>query len=172
MKALHVLCAGALVLIVLISGCTSSSTQAAATTAAPSTTPAPQAAVSTEQTTASAPVITGTTWVLGWFDDTKGVWSKVAEGSTITATFGTDGNVTGSSGCNKYSAQYRLGTDPAIWIRRPEIGATSCQTPLGVMSQESYYNTDLSLAEDYKIIDDQLVMFDKTGKKILQFDPS
>ncbi|MDD1693942.1 MAG: META domain-containing protein, partial [Methanoregula sp.] len=143
MKFIIMLCTGLVILAVIVSGCTSSSSQAPVTpTATPSS---QQPAITTPHVTGtSAPSITGTTWKLGWFDDTKGVWSKVAEGSTITATFGTDGYLTGSSGCNEYSAQYRIGTDPMIWIRRPDIGTKTCQSPLGVMSQESYYDTDLS----------------------------
>lgn len=171
MKKLTILFAGTLILIVLISGCASTQSPAPATTAAMQVTQTPSAAPVTTVAT-QAPTITGTTWKLGWFDDTKGVWSKVAEGSTITASFGTDNQVKGSGGCNAYSAEYRLGTDPKIWIRRPEIGSKTCQSPLGVMSQESYYYTDLSLSEDFKISNGQLVMYDQSGKKILQFDPA
>ena len=47
-----------------------------------------------------------------------------------------------------------------------------CQTPSGVMSQESAYFTDLEWAETYSITNGQLLIFDKTNKTILQFDPS
>jgi heat shock protein HslJ len=155
---------------VIVSGCTSSAPAPATPVATQS---APAAAVTPVPAAAAAmPPITGTTWKLGWFDDTKGIWSKVAEGSTITATFGTDGKVIGSSGCSDYSTDYHLGTDPKLWIRRPEVPTKICQAPTGVMKQESAYDTDLSWSEDYAITGNQLVMFDKTGKKILQFDPS
>ncbi|MDD1689531.1 MAG: META domain-containing protein [Methanoregula sp.] len=165
------LCTVLVILAVLLSGCTSSSSQAPGSPAA--TQASQQSAMTTPLvTSAPAPSINGTIWRLGWFDDTKGIWSKVAEGSTVTATFGADGYITGFGGCNDYSAQYRIGTEPTIWIRRPDIGTKTCQSPLGVMSQESYYYTDISQSEDFKIIDGQLMMYDKTGRKILQFDPS
>jgi heat shock protein HslJ len=80
--------------------------------------------------------------------------------------------VSGSSGCNQYSTVYHLGTDPKIWMQRPDVPSQVCQSPIGVMKQESAYDTDLSWAQDYSITNNQLLMFDQTGKKILQFDPS
>jgi heat shock protein HslJ len=171
MKTLQVLAISALVAVILICGCTSTSPQAPSVT----TSPPPQTVpVTTEQApgTTAAATLSGTSWELSWFDDTKGIWSKVSEGSIVTARFGTDMKLTGSGGCNDYSVEYHLGTDPMIWIRRPEIGSKTCQSPLGVMKQEAAYYTDLSWAEDYSITDNQLAMFDKTGKKILSFDPA
>jgi heat shock protein HslJ len=168
MKVVYITCIGLLVLAVLVSGCTS---QPAPTPASPAATAAPV------QTTNAIPAIppatlTSTTWKLGWFDDTRGGWSKVAEGSTITATFLNEGKVTGSGGCNGYSVDYQLGNESRIWFRRPEVPDHQCQTPTGVMSQESYYFTDLQSAETYSITNGQLLLFDKANKKIMQFDPS
>lgn len=157
--------------VLLFSGCTSQAPQASGTPAVP-------AAVSQQMTqtavpaAAQTPTITVTSWKLGWFDDNKGVWSKVADGSTITATFGADGKVSGSSGCNQYTTSYHLGTNPKIWIQRPDVPAQTCQSPFGVMKQESAYDTDLGWAVDYSVTNNQLLVFDQTGKKILQFDPS
>jgi heat shock protein HslJ len=168
MKVLYITCIGLLLLAVLVTGCTS---QPAQTPASPAATAAPGQTAAAILATPPA-TLTSTTWKLGWFDDTKGVWSKVAEGSTITATFLNEGKVTGSGGCNGYSADYQLGASPRIWFRRPVVPDHLCQTPNGVMSQESAYFTDLEWAETYSITNGQLVIFDKTNKKILQFDPS
>jgi heat shock protein HslJ len=166
MKRLIICCIGLLVAAVLVTGCTGQPAQPAAT---PAATAASIAVTVPTQVVPSE--ITGTTWKLGWFDDTKGVWSKVAEGSTITATFLNEGLVTGSGGCNGYSTDYQLGQPPRIWFRRPVVPERLCQTPTGVMSQESAYFTDLSWAETYSVTNGQLLIFDKTGRKILQFDP-
>ena len=167
MKVVYITCIGLLILAILSTGCTSQPTQTPVTpavTAVPTTIAAPTEVVPAE--------IAGMTWKLAWFDDTKGMWSKVAEGSTITATFLNEGKVTGSGGCNGYSADFHLGDAPRIWIRRPDVPDRVCQTPNGVMGQESYYFSDLQNAETYSITDGQLLMFDRAGKKILQFDPS
>jgi hypothetical protein len=39
------------------------------------------------------------------------------------------------------------------------------------MNQQSAYYTDLMWSEKFVIENGQLRMFDRTGKKILQFDP-
>ena len=164
MKRLILILMGILAAAILLAGCTSQPAPAPATTAAtqpPATTAAPAPI---------APTLTGITWNLGWFDDTKGVWSKVAEGSTVTATFFPEGQVTGSGGCNGYSTDYQLAKESVIWIRRPVVPDHLCQSPNGVMSQESAYFTDLSWAENYSVINGQLLFYDRSGRKILQFD--
>lgn len=164
MKFSVLLCTGILILAVFLCGCTSQS----------STAPAPQTSVvATAQQPAAAagPALIGTNWKLGWFDDTKGMWSKVAEGSTITAKFSADGKLAGFSGCNDYVTDYQLTETPNVWIKHPAVPEKVCQTPVGVMSQESAYDTDLEWSKTYAITGGQLNFFDKTGKKILQFAP-
>jgi heat shock protein HslJ len=167
MKFFVPLCACLIILITLICGCSS---QPAVTP----TTPVPVAAgevTPTHAAAATGPTLTGTNWQLGWFDDTKGVWSKVADGSTITAKFSADGKISGSGGCSDYVSDYQLTEIPKIWFRRPAVPDKVCQTPSGVMSQQSAYYTDLEWSQTYAIAGGQLIFFDKTGKKILQFDP-
>jgi heat shock protein HslJ len=166
MKVPLIACIGLLVLAVLVSGCTNQPAQTpASTTTVPTT-------IQTATPAAAGPSLTSTTWKLAWFDDTKGVWSKVADGSTVTATFFNEGKVTGSGGCNGYAADYQLGDSSRIWFRRPVVPTKVCQTPYGVMTQESAFFTDLEWAETYSIMDGQLLIFDKMNNKILQFDPS
>jgi heat shock protein HslJ len=169
MKVVFISCIGLLIVAVLLSGCTG---QPAPAPSSPAATATP---VQTPSAVPAAPplTLTGTTWKLAWFDDTTGIWAKVAEGSTITATFLNEGKVTGSGGCNGYSVDYQLGNESRIWFRRPDVpDQFKCQTPTGVMSQESYYFTDLQSAETYSITNGQLLFFDRANKKILQFDPS
>jgi heat shock protein HslJ len=164
MKFSVLLCTGILILAVFLCGCTSQ----------PAAAPAPQTpvvAAQSQPTSAAGPALIGTNWKLGWFDDTKGMWSKVAEGSTITAKFSADGKLTGFSGCSDYVTDYQLTQTPKVWIKRPAVPEKVCQTPVGVMSQESAYDTDLEWSTTYAITGGQLIFFDKTGKKILQFDP-
>jgi heat shock protein HslJ len=168
MKALYISCIGLLVLVVLMTGCTSQPAQIPASPAATTAPAYPECVIPV----LPPATLTSTTWKLGWMDDTKGTWSKVTEGSTINATFFPEGRVTGSGGCNGYSTDYQLGGAPRIWFRRPVVSGHLCQTPNGVMSQESAYFTDLEWAETYSITNGQLLIFDKKNKTILQFDPS
>jgi heat shock protein HslJ len=162
------LCPGLLILAIAFCGCTSQPVPAA-----PSE---PVTYAILEQTIVSAtPIvpqsITDITWKLGWYDDTKGIWSSVISGSTITATFGNDETVKGSGGCNDYSTDFHLGNAPKIWIRRPTVQDVECSTPTGVMHQESAYFTDLSRGENYTVMNGQLLIFDSENRRILQFDP-
>ena len=156
---------GAILLIagVLLSGCTSQP-------AAPPATPVPVVSATPEETHMETTFLIGTTWQLGWYDDTKGMWSKVIDGSTITAVFSDEGKISGFSGCSEYTTDYQLTDSPGIWIRRPAVPETVCQTPTGVMTQQSQYYTDLEWAKTYAMKDEQLLIFDESGKKILQFD--
>lgn len=90
------------------------------------------------------PTPQGETWELtGYNNGAGGIVSPVA-GTTITASFGEDGQVTGTAGCNNYFASYTVsGTEITIG----PAGSTrmSCETPEGVMEQESRY---LLLLED------------------------
>jgi heat shock protein HslJ len=160
------ICIGLLIMTALISGCATSPPSQ------PRDAPAP--AGTSQQTAApAAPPLSviGTNWKLGWYDDTRGVWSKVIDGSTITATFGSTQILSGSGGCTQYTTEYKLLEARKIWIRRPAVSETNCPAPTGVMHQQSTYYTDLELSETYKIENGQLLMFDRTNKKILQFDP-
>ncbi|MDO9549861.1 MAG: META domain-containing protein [Methanoregula sp.] len=169
MKQRFLLCTGLVILAILFCGCTS---QPASAPVAPATQTPAAVVQPTATPTAVAPSLVGTNWQLGWFDDTRGVWSKVAEGSTITARFSTDGKVSGYSGCSDYITDYQLTETPRVWFRRPAVPEKVCQSPNGVMSQESAYYTDLEWSETYSITNDQLIFNDKTGKRILQFDPT
>jgi heat shock protein HslJ len=155
-----------LALLIFVGGCTSQPQPV------PVATPFPTPVVTVSMTTTPAPVtLTSQGWNLGWYDDTKGVWSSVIEGSNVSIWFGLNGNVSGSAGCTKYySAPYTTGNPDTIQIQRPVESTITCQTPTGVVSQDSEYFTDLSWSTTYAIAGDQLQLFDKTGKKILQFD--
>ena len=168
MKQYFLLCAGLVIMAVLFSGCTSQPAAAPASQTSAAVAQQP----TTAPTAAGGPAFVGTNWNLGWFDDTRGIWSKVAEGSTITAKFSANGKVTGFSGCSDYVTDYQLTESPKVWFRRPAVPEKVCQTPNGVMSQQSAYYTDLEWSETYSITNGQLIFNDKTGRKILQFDPA
>ena len=63
-------------------------------------------------------LLTQNTWTLQSYVDASGVLSPAITGTPITARFGTDGKVRGSSGCNQYSANYTT-RDLAISISPP-----------------------------------------------------
>lgn len=169
MKTLFVLCISLILAAVLITGCTS---QPAAAPATPAPTVEMTAQPTAAPTLSASETLLGSEWKLGWYDDTKGVWSKIIEGSTITAKFSADGKVRGFSGCSEYITDFQLTDSPGIWFRRPAVPEKVCQTPTGVMNQQSAYYTDLEWSDTFGIENGQLIFYDKSGKKILQFDPA
>jgi heat shock protein HslJ len=87
----------------------------------------------------------------------------------ITLTFGPDGRLTGSSGCNDYSAGYQV-NGPALTIGTPESETHMlCETL--VMIQEQRYLLLLPQAVSYGLIGpDSLAIYDTTGDVIMLFE--
>ena len=112
----------------------------------------------------SISTITGT-WNLFNYNNGKGAIQSVLTGSKTTAVFGPDWKLTGSGGCNQYSATY-MTTDPnGITITQPISTLMACENDL--MQQETQYFSLLPSAAKYEISGDQLTLFNSTGTKIL-----
>ena len=110
----------------------------------------------------------GEEWELtGYNNGQGGVVSPVA-GTTISAIFGEDGQVTGNSGCNNYFASYTVtGTDITIG----PAGSTrmSCETPAGVMEQELQYLALMEDAVSFERAPRTLTMRDAGGSILLTY---
>jgi len=113
---------------------------------------------------AGQPAIVGV-WDLFSYNNGKGAIETVIIGSTTTADFGADGKLTGSAGCNQYSATYTTSGSKGITITQPITTLMACENNL--MQQESQYLSLLPKASTYEIAGDQLTLFDSTGTKIL-----
>jgi heat shock protein HslJ len=108
--------------------------------------------------------ITGT-WNLFNYNNGKGAIQSVAAGSKTTAVFGSNGKLSGSGGCNEYSAVYTTQGTDGITITQPVSTLMACAEP--VMQQETQYFSLLPTAAQYEISGDQLTLFNATGTKIL-----
>lgn len=107
-------------------------------------------------------------WVCTGYRDGTGMRTPLP-GTGIVADFGTDGRVTGTSGCNLFFAEYEAGE------RSLDIGAAGmtemyCLEPVGVMDQEQIFLNLLCSAETFDISDGQLTIQDATGQSILTFE--
>ncbi|KLK87627.1 hypothetical protein SZ63_10025 [Methanoculleus sediminis] len=113
--------------------------------------------------------LTGTEWTLESFSSPGGeTVSSVIVGTTITAVFDPDGNVTGSAGCNSYGAGYRLdGTN--LTIEPPISTKMNCNKPEGVMEQENRYLNLLTSVAGYHIDGNRLDLLDDAGKALLSY---
>lgn len=114
------------------------------------------------------PPLEGTNWVLDSYYDGVGAMIRPLAGTAITAVFGVDGNLTGSSGCNTYGASYTVdGNSLAIG---PPAGTNSiCGTPTGIMEQEQWYLTLLPTASSFNLSSGFLSISDENGRLILQY---
>ena len=105
----------------------------------------------------------GTSWTL--FAYRK---SKPIEGTTATIEF-TDGQISGSSGCNSYFGSYKIVADT---IEITDVGATlmACLDPEGVMEQEQLFLEYLQDARRFTHNDEQLAIF-QSENEALTFVP-
>jgi heat shock protein HslJ/LysM repeat protein len=125
----------------------------------------------TMQFSARSNVLAGTSWsVTGYFNGQSGVVSPII-GTELTATFGQDGNLTGSAGCNDYSTTYQV-DGSTITIGPPISTLMECAEPEGVMEQELLYLTALGTAATYAFQGEFLEMRTAEGSLAVTFEPA
>lgn len=102
--------------------------------------------------------LSGTSWEM----------DNALRGTTVTVAFG-EGSLSGSSGCNKYSATYTTTPieDSTQSISISSINSTNQTCTLEVMGQEQGYLESLATADRYTIAGDMLTL--ETGRGVLTF---
>jgi heat shock protein HslJ len=108
--------------------------------------------------------LTGT-WNLFNYNNGKGAIQSVMIGSTTNAVFGSNWKLSGTGGCNQYSAEFTTTASNGITITQPTSTMMACAEP--VMQQETQYLSLLPTAAKYEISGDQLTMYNSAGTKIL-----
>lgn len=104
----------------------------------------------TMQFTAQSSELAGTSWTVISYNNGQQAVTSVIIGTELTATFGEDGQLTGSAGCNDYSVSYEVDGDSISF--GPSIGTLKeCAEPEGIMAQEQQYLTALTTAATYQI---------------------
>jgi heat shock protein HslJ len=89
-------------------------------------------------------------------------------GTELTATFAADGNLSGSAGCNRFTASYT--TDKgSIEIGMPAATRKACAQPEGVMEQESAYLALLPTAVGYRVDGRSLELSGADGTLLVAF---
>ncbi len=163
MKKILILACAVLVLAILLTGCTSQ--------------PVPPVPVATPVVTTAVPVATvtpgisssfptGVNWRLFSYSDGIGGMANVIGEQPVTALFRSDGTVTGSSGCNQYTAGY---TTSGSSIQVTNGSSTGMACIPAVMGQESRYILLMANATTYSVNGDTMVFFDRSGKATLAY---
>jgi heat shock protein HslJ len=112
--------------------------------------------------------LTGTTWRLSGYNNGKDGFASVLNGSEITAVFGADGSLSGSAGCNSYTASY------TVQGNKLSLGSLAgtlmmCEEPAGIMDQENDYLAALAAAAAYQVKVDALEVFDADGARLATY---
>ena len=108
-----------------------------------------------------------TSWQATGINNGRGGVVSSATTSRVIAMF-TDGKVTGSAGCNNYSASYEISNShitigPAMTTRR------QCAEPEGIMVQEQEFLQALAVATQYTLMADRLELRDGNGSLQVTF---
>ena len=111
--------------------------------------------------------ITQSDWILQSYAGDTGDLIPVLSQTKVTAKFGADGSLKGSSGCNQYTARYTL-EDYAITISPLATTMMYCGYE-GIMEQESGYTKNLGNVTELRISQSDLNLYDKQGKTLLVF---
>jgi heat shock protein HslJ len=107
-----------------------------------------------------------TTWALDYISAGGNAVASPIEGTEITAVFAGDGTVSGSAGCNAYSAVFQV-NETHLTMERIISTKTSCTEPEGIMKQEGRYLNLTGTVAGYRIEDDSLTLIDGSGRAIL-----
>ncbi len=94
--------------------------------------------------------LSGSSWEATVFNNGKQAAVGLLEGTTLTASFGEDGNISGSAGCNNFSGPY---TTDGNKITIGPLASTmmACEGPAEIMEQEAQYLAALQSAATYQI---------------------
>jgi heat shock protein HslJ len=93
----------------------------------------------------------GTSWRLLEYSDGSGSVVPVMPETTVTADYGDDGIVSGSAGCNGYSASYQVAAK-LLEIGPATMTEIYCSQPEGIMDQEVQYLRALEDSSAYVIV--------------------
>lgn len=106
--------------------------------------------------------LAGTSWLVTGYNNGSGGVASVLEGTSLTMSFGTDGELHGSAGCNSYSAIYSV-EGSTLSIGPMTSTNQTCSEPEGVMQQEQAFMAALGSAATYGISGNQLTIQNGSG---------
>ena len=110
-------------------------------------------------------VLEDTKWFLTSYE-MQNKLEGLIEDTEITATFNsTEGEVTGSAGCNTYWARYEV-KGSELSISEMSWTEMACISPEGVMEQEQVFLSLLAKAQSFEVNDTTLTIFCSDGQQL------
>jgi heat shock protein HslJ len=113
------------------------------------------------------PATPGGSWVATGLLRGDAFTSPIA-GTEITASFGQEDDLSGSAGCNSYTATYTTDRG-AIEISEPASTKKLCSEPGGVMEQEAAYLQALPDAARYRVDGSSLELLSQDGAAVARY---
>ncbi len=101
--------------------------------------------------------LAGTSWNVANYNNGRDAVVSVLEGTTLTVAFSSDGQVSGSAGCNSYFASYQV-NGSNITIGPAGSGQLFCAEPEGIMEQEAEFLAALQSAATFSVSGGRLEM--------------
>lgn len=106
--------------------------------------------------------LAGTSWRVMAYNNGKGAVASLVQGTTVTVVFGAEGRVSGSAGCNRYTAGY--GADGANLKFTPAAATRKlCPQPAGVMEQEQAFLQALTTVATARVDGNRLTLRTAAG---------
>lgn len=115
----------------------------------------------------SALTLENTSWQATGINNGRGGVVSSATTARVIAMF-TNGKVSGSAGCNNYSASYEV-NGSQITIGRAITTRRQCADPAGIMDQEQQFLEALAAATQYRLTADRLELRDGKGSLQVTF---
>ena len=112
--------------------------------------------------------LTDTLWQVVMYNNGQEAVVSVILGTEITALFNDDGQLSGSAGCNNYSASYEL-NEGNINIGPVAVTRMFCSNPEGIMEQETAYLVALENVNSYQIEHDRLKLLNSDGSLLVEY---
>lgn len=106
--------------------------------------------------------LAGSQWSVRSINNGHGGVQSVAQGSDPTLHFGEDGYLSGTTGCNNFSAAYATYAG-SLTIGPVGVTKKLCGTPSGIMDQEQQMVAALGYADSYSIAGDRLTIVDSNS---------
>ncbi|MFC1466661.1 MAG: META domain-containing protein [Candidatus Brachytrichaceae bacterium NZ_4S206] len=101
--------------------------------------------------------LAGTNWVVTGYNNGKQAVVGVLQDTELTVSFGADGRVSGSAGCNNFTGSFTQ-TGDAIEISPLASTAKMCPDPAGIMEQEAQFLQAMQSAKVIQLDGDRLTL--------------